>query len=69
MSNITKHDLEDRVTDLRKHQNPPTAGIITILANEHNRGSFEWLDRERRIALIGGDRCPVRDLTLGVSDV
>lgn len=68
MTNITKHDLEDRVTDPRKHQNLPMAGTITILANEHNRGSFEWLDRERHITLIGGDRYRVRDLALGVLD-
>lgn len=71
MSNITKHDLESRVADLRKHrgrENLPTAGIITILSNEANGGSFEWVDRERRIALIDGQRYRVGDLTLGVSD-
>ena len=68
MSNVTKHDLESRVADLRGPNDLPTAGIITILSTEANGGSFEWLDREQRIAMIDGQRYRVRDLSLGVSD-
>lgn len=68
MTRLSKHDLESRVANLRGPNDLPTAGIITILANEHNGKSFEWLDRDRRIALIGGDQYRVRDLTRGVSD-
>ena len=68
MTGHSLSDLEQRVADLRGPNDLPTAGIITILSTEANGGSFEWLDREQRIAMIGGDRYRVRDLALGVSD-
>lgn len=62
MTGPTRRDLEQRVAGLREgdnHENLSIAGLITILANEHNTGSFEWIDRNRCIVLIGRHICMI----------
>ena len=64
----TRDDLARRVDDLedRRYADLPTAGLCTIFAALSNGGPAEWVDRDRQVARIDGERYRVPDSIRGV---
>lgn len=53
--------LERLESDIEGAADSPEAGLITIIATAHNGGKVKWVDRERRLALIDGERYHIMD--------